>query len=403
MNILFIVDRDFPTKHAFIETVYSKIFPSENIKVYFLFKSNLNNKRYIEITKWNRAFLLLINTFGKKGIFYTFILNLEVLFVVFSLQRKIKFDIYQVRNWVWGGVLAFFFSKLNNSKFVFQHSFPREILLRERIKHDRFDRRVRAFFELKVLKFIWRKSDAIFAISEEMKRVLTKEERVKKEKIFPVGLGFEPDFLFDENIKKSILKKYDLLNKKVILYFGVMDKKRNLGFLISVFKRVLNICQEKTLRLVMVGGTNKEINDLKKVVIKENLEQFVIFTGYVNREFIKYFLKIAILSVSPIPPIPLYTVSSVTKVYESLGYGCPVVGNDLPEQGEVLRKSGGGLCVEYDVSQFSEAICKIIHDEKLREQMSNNGTKFVLENRTYKKIFEKVYNSYKEILNNGKQ
>ena len=397
MNIFFVIDRFFPTDHAFLETVYSKVLPSKKDHVFFLFRTNqINDGKIYAVKKWNNSIVFLINTFGKKNIVNNFIVNLKFFFLCFYLKREKSFEIIQVRNWVWGGIVAWMMTLFGKSKFVFQHSFPREILLKEKIEKERLDKKIRAFFELQGLKFVWKVSDAVFSISEEMKRVLT-QKGVKENKIYPVGLAFEPDKNYNVEIENQIKNKYGLHKKETVLYFGVMDEKRNLEFLIDVWSLVTEEIDNAIL--LMVGGTERDVERLKSYSRRIHIDNKIIFVGRVPRNEMKYYIKVANLSVSPIPPIPLYTVSSVTKVYESLGYGCPVVGNDLPEQGKVLRESGGGITVKYEKKDFAKAIIRLLGNKNLEREMGERGKKWVLQNRTYGILAERITEIYKRLVN----
>ena len=93
----------------------------------------------------------------------------------------------------------------------------------------------------------------------------------------------------------------------------------------------------------------------------------------------------------------MYNVSSPTKLYESLGLGCPVIGNDLPEQGAVLRKSKGGICVKYDKDQFVKAMTYLANNKAHSKKLGNQGKDYVLKNRSYEHITHdlvKIYNNH---------
>ena len=78
-------------------------------------------------------------------------------------------------------------------------------------------------------------------------------------------------------------------------------------------------------------------------------------------------------------------------MYESLGNGIPVIGNrEILEQERVIRESGGGLTVRYDVSEFADAIIRLLEDQPLREVMSARGKDFVLKNYSYQSIAKKI-------------
>ena len=124
------------------------------------------------------------------------------------------------------------------------------------------------------------------------------------------------------------------------------------------------------------------------------VENDVIFTGKVERKYVPNYLALSYLSISSIPPLARYQVASPAKLYESLGFGVPVVGNNLPEQGKVLHDSNGGICVEYDKSEFVQAISFLIENPAERDKMSINARKYILNNYTYEIISDRIDQIY---------
>ena len=392
MKLLYLTDRKFPSDHSFLETVYSKILPERNIDITWVMKTTQGNNFY-KLRKWNNTDVLTFNTFGNKNIINTWLQNLRILFFLIRFSKNNKVELIQVRNWVWGGIVSIFLSKLTNAKFIFQHSFPRDLLLKKRIRSYKNLNKIRAYFELYWLKFILSKADYIFAISPAMKNSLIKKG-IEEKRIFPVGLAF--DEKINTNIDNSyIIKKYNLYNKKVAIYFGVMDQHRNLEFLIDIWSDVCKKIHNSVL--LMVGGEDIDIERLMKYTLKLDIKDKIIFTGKVKRAEIPAYIKSSQLSISPIPPIPMYLVSSPTKIYESLGCGCPVVGNDLPEQGEVIRQSEGGFCIEYDHKQFVKAIVYLLENKKIAEKMGNVGREYILKHKTYQILANKIQKIYAKI------
>ena len=110
MNILLITDRRYPCDHAFLETVYSNIFPQRGHKIYWIMRSENIGKRIL-VRKWNQSIVIVIPTFNRKNYFYRSIQNLILLKMLLTILIKRDIDIAQVRNWVWAGFLTLFINK----------------------------------------------------------------------------------------------------------------------------------------------------------------------------------------------------------------------------------------------------------------------------------------------------
>ena len=97
----------------------------------------------------------------------------------------------------------------------------------------------------------------------------------------------------------------------------------------------------------------------------------MIFNGQLCRTNLQDHLSYCDISISATPPEDYYQISSPTEVYESLENGVTVIGNkEILEQKKVIRESGGGVVVDYDISSFSQAIVTVLKNSNLRKEMS---------------------------------
>jgi glycosyltransferase involved in cell wall biosynthesis len=80
-----------------------------------------------------------------------------------------------------------------------------------------------------------------------------------------------------------------------------------------------------------------------------------------------------------------------------MAQGKPIVANDHPEQQEILKSSGAGLCVPWSVEKFSDAILRLLNDPTTAAEMGAKGPAWVAENRTYQRIADQIYSKYAAI------
>lgn len=394
MNILLFIDLLYPTDHAFIEQIFSKLLPEKGYKIKCIARTN---KKIDKVIKWNR---IEVYTFyiGEK---FSFVRNLtsriKMLKCSLDLYKKNKFRIFFVRNWEYGGFIAILFKYIFSVTFIYQRTFPTDENYRASIK-DNYTPLIKKFikiFLLFVYHRIIRKADYIFSISEQMKNEMIKMG-YSSQIIYPIGLAFDNNVVTDVVSKNKISGVLQLNHFRVLLYLGKMDLKRNLEFLLDVFKELNN----KNIRLIMLGGSDNDIMRLKKYSISNGIDNRVIFIGKVDRNEVTNFISLAYLTLSPIPPISRYKVASPTKLFESLGLGVPVIGNDIPMQKKVLNESQGGICVPYAKVSFKEAIKFLLEHPEKREEMSQNAKKYILENYTYDILAERINKIFLESVPN---
>ncbi len=283
------------------------------------------------------------------------------------------------------GIIGLYLKWKLKKPFVFQYTWPGlqgwletvKLQNRKRLSSELINR-IDDFLQVKIMC----RANLVIATSPLMKKYLI-TRGVKENRTIPFPNGVNRS-LFSNINSNCIRSKYKLEAMRIIIYVGTMDKLRQLDFLIQIFKKVKDKL-EKT-KLLMVGDGNDK-HRLEEIAAKLKIEQDVIFTGTIPYFEVSSYIASADVAVSVIPPSLLYKLSSPLKIFEYMGAGKPVVANqEIPEQGEVIRKSRGGVAVEYSETAFAEAIIQLLSDRNKREEMGKNGQKWVFKNRSYEKL-----------------
>lgn len=183
-----------------------------------------------------------------------------------------------------------------------------------------------------------------------------------------------------------------------IVYIGSMDSVRNLHMLVDAFALVHARFPFTTL--IMVGDSKRkhERVELEQYALSLGLGKAVLFTGFVSIEVAWKYAASAEVCVSPIFPCPVYNCGSPTKLFEYMALGRPVVCNTHPEQTEVIKESGAGLCVDWDAKEFAEAMAWMLENPDKAAAMGEHGPAWVAKSRTYPMIANAVWSKYKDIL-----
>jgi glycosyltransferase involved in cell wall biosynthesis len=128
------------------------------------------------------------------------------------------------------------------------------------------------------------------------------------------------------------------------------------------------------------------------------LADVVQFTGFVPIEKAWSYAASAAVCMSPFYPTPVLNSASPTKLVEYLALGRPVVCNNHPEQSEIIKESGAGLCVNWGAQAFADAMVWMLEHPDEAETMAAKGPAWVAANRTYPIIAENVWRKYQELL-----
>jgi glycosyltransferase involved in cell wall biosynthesis len=160
------------------------------------------------------------------------------------------------------------------------------------------------------------------------------------------------------------------------------------------------------VRLLMVGDGD-EPEDRKRIErradelgVRDHLE----ITGFIPQPQALMRVRTAAICISPYFPSPILRSTSPTKLVDYLGLGIPVVANDHPEQRSVLKDSRAGVCVPWGARFFAKGVAWLAACGALeRHRMGERGRRWVLENRTYAQIADRLEGKYLELLSVSNQ
>ena len=195
---------------------------------------------------------------------------------------------------------------------------------------------------------------------------------------------------FKKNQQKidQINKKYDLKNKKVVLFTGRLTKNKGVEYLINAAKEI------KGTVLIVGGGYDKK---RLEGIIKQKKLRNVIMTGYikaVEAEFFHAFYERADVYVSP----SVWEEPLGLTMLEAMAAGTPVVATKRGGIVSVINDGENGFFVRARNSkQIAETVNMLLLDDKLREKISKNAAKTISDSFTWEKIasqFEEIYSKF---------
>ena len=213
------------------------------------------------------------------------------------------------------------------------------------------------------------RADIIITISEFSKREIIELYRVPEEKIRVVYLGFDggqfapaqPEY---EQRAQITLEKYHI-TAPYLLYVGRLEKKKNIGRMISAYV----IAKEKhpELKLVLAGAGGNQFEEIKQIIADNKLESEVIITGYVASEDLATIYNHAAIFLFP----TLYEGFGL-PILEAMASGVPVITSNQAPHTEV----GGDAAIYADAlspESLADGIIKILDDNDLSRSLKEKG------------------------------
>ncbi len=232
-------------------------------------------------------------------------------------------------------------------------------------------------------------ADLIIAVSEQTKTDLIQYFQVSPQKIKVVYQGCDPAFRVQQNeaVKKAVRLKYNLPSK-FILQVGTIEARKNLLLTVKALKNI-----PANVFLVVVGRQTDYINLIKNYLVKEALQNRVLFLSTVSFRDLPAIYQLAAVFVYP----SRYEGFGI-PIVEALCSGTPVVA----ATGSCLEEAGGpdSLYIDPDDdASFTAQINLILQNDQLKSKMKTKGLEYSLRFEE-KNIAQNLMNVYRQAINN---
>jgi glycosyltransferase involved in cell wall biosynthesis len=224
-----------------------------------------------------------------------------------------------------------------------------------------------------------------------MKDVLLSYSKKKPITIIPTGISMKEFSGVTGNSKCEVGKitnlDIDFDNKSILLFVGRIGIEKNIDFLIETVVKI-----KKTIPNVvfLIVGDGPHRETLQKKVKQNNADNYIFFTGYIQREKLKYLYAYADVFI-----FASKTEAQGLVIIESMKCGTPVVA--IGEMGikDVMGRNLGGFMVEDNIDEFCEKTLLLLKDKYLHQQKSREARQYADEwtNETSALKMQDLYNS----------
>ncbi|MBU3103152.1 glycosyltransferase family 4 protein [Clostridium gasigenes] len=234
-----------------------------------------------------------------------------------------------------------------------------------------------------------KKANRIISISEYTKCELEKYYgKSVKGKVDVVLNGFN-DFS-NEPIDESVIRDniLRLKNEKYILTVSTISPRKNIDGLIKAYDKLED---KKDTKLVVAGAYGWLYNDVLNLVEQLKLKEYVIFTGKINDNELKYlysncelFAYLSFYEGFGLPPL------------EAMSYGKKCIVSDTSSIPEVV----GDAAIKinpYNIEEISYSIDNVLNKNDMK--LSSDKIKKNIERFSWEKCAEGTIKVYKNILN----
>lgn len=234
---------------------------------------------------------------------------------------------------------------------------------------------------------IMKNATTTIAVSEE-EAYFDRLMDAKDVRVIYNGMNLE-DF---ENLpEKGTFKNKNNITSPYILYLGRIDALKGINYIIEAFGKLPDDYSE--YKLVIAGKITDYKKELDKIIKRYNLENKVIFTGFVEEEDKISIYHDAELFVNPVK----YMGGVSITVFESLLSNTPVI--VTKESGELIEKIDAGSIVEYgDVESLKNEIITSLEDKELTKKQVLNAQRYIKNNLDWKNVSDRILDIYSEAI-----
>ena len=237
-----------------------------------------------------------------------------------------------------------------------------------------------------------RKSKKIIAVSENTKNDIMRLYRLPKEKVEVVYEAPASRFRkINNKIKFDFIKKKYSIYKEFMLYVGLKKPHKNLVRLIEAHNILRNV-KNIDIALVISGKMDERYNEIMNIIDNYELNDNVIFTGYIPDDELVDLYNLAKIFVFP----SLYEGFGLPPL-ESMACGTPVVSSNAGSLNEILDDAAIFFDAK-NIYDMADKIYQVLTDIGLRERLIKMGLSRV-KNISWGKTAFKTLAIYKDIVN----
>ncbi|MEG1004643.1 glycosyltransferase family 4 protein [Clostridium sp.] len=236
------------------------------------------------------------------------------------------------------------------------------------------------------------KSKGILTVSEYSKRdILRFFKGYPEDKIFVTPLSANYEFKpMDKNICRDVINKRFNFDCPYILYIGGFSSRKNVKGIIDAFSKVYKSLN-KDYKLLLGGSLKDEGISLKQYVEKLNLEDKVIFTGFLDNSDLPILYNGADVFV-----YPSYYEGFGLPPLEAMSCRTCVITSNVTSIPEVTKDSA--ILINPNIEgELSNSLYEVLSNDSLREELSEYGYKRSLQ-FSWRQTAQNTLDAYKSIL-----
>lgn len=289
---------------------------------------------------------------------------------------------------------AAFMGMLLSKIFGCRHIYDMHSSLPRQLENFQFGNIVPIIWLFEVLeRLTLRTADAIVTVDKELDDYVrgffpnAKVHRIENRPVLSGGENGDPRkvSVLGQNLKGE--------GRFVVVYTGNFERYQGLEMLVQALGEIKD--EVRDIALILVGGTDEQINEMRDFVKQHGLEEQSVLVGRVSVAEAFAYLAIADVLVSP----RVGETTTPLKIYSYISAGKPILASNVPAHSQLLDDSVA-LLVEPTKEGLARGLKTMMEDDNLRRKLGEKSLRLagqLYSKSTYLAQIEKVYKEASDI------
>jgi len=240
-------------------------------------------------------------------------------------------------------------------------------------------------------------ADIVITITQALKDEMVKRGvPAQKIEILPNGVVSDRFKPLDRNEK--LAQELKIENKTVIGFVGSFVQYEGLEYIVDAVEILVNKGKKDIVALMVGDGAVwQEIVDR---VEKKGLQEYFIFTGRIPHEEVEEYYSLVDIAPLPRKGLPVCEMVSPLKPFEAMAMEKVVLSSDVAALAEIVQDGYNGMLFEKDnVEDLANKIELLANDTKLREKLGKQAREWVVKERDWGVLSQRLVNIYERLFN----
>lgn len=236
----------------------------------------------------------------------------------------------------------------------------------------------------RLIRKVYNKCTKLIALSAEWKERLS--QIVPTEKIIIIE---NYSVLHVDALKTRLSRK----SNNIILFLGEIGKRKGCYDIPAVISEVVR--REPSVKFILAGaGSHNDELAVRNLLEEKGVINNVLFPGWVRG-----IEKDKLLREADVFFLPSYNEGMPMSVLDAMGYGLPIVSTNVGGIPKIVHNGENGFCCETgDIVGFSEAILKLLEDERIRSIQGKCSVQIIQEKYSLEAHIGQLKQLYDNIL-----